>query len=240
MPYPYMTLLKIGPLTLFTFGFFMLVGFLLALHVALRRAKGRIAEDHIYNVAIISLLAGLVGSRIAFILFNSSLFTSFWEYFAIWEGGMSFFGGFILALLSIFVYTKKKRISFPQVLDIFAPGLALAIAITRIGGFLAGANPGLETNVAWAFQGTHPVAIYHSLANFIVFFVLIKIDKSKLGEKFRAGYLFAFFMLLFGLERFVNDFFRAYDTQATILAARIAPLVLAALALFLLTKLRKS
>ena len=47
-------------------------------------------------------------------------------------------------------------------------------------------------------------------------------------------------MLLFGLERFVNDFFRAYDTQATILAARIAPLVLAALALFLLTKLRKS
>ena len=238
MPYPYMTLLKIGPLTLFTFGFFMLIGFLLALHVALKRAKGRIGEDHIYNVAIISLLAGLVGSRIAFILFNSGMFASFWEYFAIWEGGMSFFGGFILALLSIFVYTRRKKISFAEILDVFAPGLALTIAITRIGGFLAGANPGLETNVAWAFQGTHPVALYHSLANFIIFFALIKID-NKMKEKFKAGYLFAFFMLLFGIERFIDDFFRAYDSPATILAARIAPLVLVALAILLLVRMRK-
>lgn len=239
MPYPYMTLLKIGPLTLFTFGFFMLVGFLLALHVALKRARGKIGEDHTYNVAIISLLAGLVGSRAAFILFNPQYFNTFIDYFAIWEGGMSFFGGFILALLSVFVYARKKKISFAEVLDIFAPGLALVIAVTRIGGFLAGANPGLPTQAAWAFQGAHPVALYHSLANFIIFFVLLRIDKSKLKEKFSAGYLFAFFMLLFGVERFINDFFRAYDSSATILAARIAPLVLVGLSLLMLARLKK-
>ena len=206
MPYPYTTLLKLGPLTLFTFGFFMLIGFLLALHVALKRARGRVQEDHIYNVAIISLLTSLIGSRIAFIIFNPQLFSSFWEWLAIWEGGMSFFGGFILAVLSVFIYTRKKKLNIGEILDIFAPSLALGIAITRIGGFLAGANPGTATNIPWAFQGTHPVALYHSLANFVIFFVLLKID-NKGKEKSREGYLFAFFMLLFGLERFSNDFF---------------------------------
>ncbi len=239
MPYPYTTLLKIGPISVFTFGFFMLLGFLLALFVILKRAKARVQEDHVYNVAIISLLTSLIGSRIAFIIFNPQLFTSFWSYFAIWEGGMSFFGGFLLALLSVFVYVRSKKLNFAQILDILAPGIALSIAITRIGGFLAGANPGLPTELPWAFQGTHPVALYHSLANFVIFFVLLKIDKSKLKEKFREGYLFAFFMLLFGVERFVNDFFRAYDSSATILAARIAPLVLIVLAIFLLMRLKK-
>ena len=152
---------------------------------------------------------------------------------------MSFFGGFILALFSTFVYVRKKKISFAEMIDIFAPGLALTIAITRIGGFLAGANPGIQTQMPWAFQGTHPVALYHSLANFIIFFALIKIGKSKLKEKFSAGYLFVFFMLLFGVERFINDFFRAYDSPATILAARIAPLVLIVLAILFLARMKK-
>ncbi len=239
MPYPYIVLFRIGPFSIFTFGIFMLIAFLLAIWFVLRRAKGKIEEDHIYNISIISLIAGIIGSRIAYILFNLQEFSSFYDYIAIWQGGMSFFGGFFLSLVGIWFYVKRKHLGFGEIADIFAPSLALGIAITRIGGFLAGANPGTATELPWAIAGTHPTALYHAAANFIIFFVLLRIEKSQLKEKFNAGYLFAAFLLFFSLERFVDDFFRDYTSQATILAARIVPLLLIAVAIFVFTKLRK-
>lgn len=244
MSYPYPVLFRIGNISIFTFGVFMLVAFLLALWVALRR-RGSLDEEHIYNLTIISLVAGMIGARIAYILFNLNEFASFYDYVAIWQGGMSFFGGFFLALIATYFYAKKKGLSYAQITDIFAPSLALGIAITRVGGFLSGANPGLPTELPWAIFDpatgtlTHPTALYHAIANFAIFFALLWLAKSQLREKFENGYLFAVFILLFGLERFINDFFRAYNSLATIVAARAVPLALIVLAGLFLLRLRK-
>lgn len=239
MPYPYPVLFQIGPFSVFTFGIFMLVAFLLALWIAVIRSKGKIEEDHIYNVAIISIIASLVGARIAFILFNPQYFRTFYDFIAIWQGGMSFFGGLFLALIAIYFYTKNKKLSYAEILDIFAPGFALAIAITRIGGFISGANPGIPTELPWAVVGAHPAALYHALSNFLIFFILIWVAKSRFKEKFAPGYLFVTFLLFYGIERFFNDFFRLYDSTATIIAARTIPLILILVSVILLKKLRK-
>ncbi|MBU2496505.1 MAG: prolipoprotein diacylglyceryl transferase [Nanoarchaeota archaeon] len=229
MPYPYPVLFKIGSLNVYTFGFFMLIGFILALWLALRR-KGKVHEEHIYNVAIISLLAGIIGSRIAFFILSPQYLHSFFDFIAIWQGGMSFFGGFVFALVLVYWYARKNKLDYWNILDIFAPSLALAIALTRIGAFIAGVNPGLPSELPWAIilNGipTHPAALYHALANFAIFFILIFASK-KLRKHFLPGYLFIFFMLLFGVERFVNDFFRAYDALISIMLARtIWPLLI--------------
>ncbi len=216
----------------------MIIAFLLALWVALKR-KGEIEEDHIYNVSIISIIAGIIGARIAFIIFNPQYFQTFYDFIAIWQGGMSFFGGFFLALIAIYFYTKKKKLSYTEILDIFAPGFALGIAITRIGGFISGANPGLPTELPWAVFGAHPAALYHAFANFLIFFILIWAGKSKFKEKFAPSYLFITFLLFYGIERFINDFFRLYDSTATIIAARAVPILLILFSLILLKKLRK-
>lgn len=243
MPYPYPVLFTIGPFSVFTYGLFMFVAFVLALWLALHRRKD-VGEEHIYNISIISIIAGIVGARIAFFIFAPQHLQSFYDFIAIWQGGMSWFGGFFLALIAVFFYVRKKKLSYAKILDVFAPCLPLAIAITRIGAFISGANPGLPTEVPWAimYNGimTHPAALYHAFANFLIFFALIFVaKKTKLPGKFASGYLFLIFTLLFGVERFINDFFRAYDSSATILAARIVPLLLIAVSLILLVRIRR-
>ncbi|OYT41712.1 hypothetical protein B6U80_00810 [Candidatus Pacearchaeota archaeon ex4484_26] len=242
MPYPYPILFKIGPLNVYTFGFFMLIASLIALWLALRR-RGKVAEEHIYNLAIISLVAGVIGARISFFVLAPQYLHSFFDFIAIWQGGMGFFGGFVLALILDYIYIKMKHLNFWQIADIFAPSIALAIAITRIGGFIAGVNPGLPTNLPWAilYNGlpTHPAALYHAFANFTIFLILI-FSKKKLKERFLPGYLFLFFVLLYGVERFALDFFRAYDALITILAARtVWPLLVVVSAYLLWLRKRK-
>ncbi len=239
---PYPVLFKIWNLNVYTFGFFMLIGFLLALWIALKR-KGNLSEEHVYNVAIISLIAGVIGSRIAFFVLTQQYLHSWYDFIAVWQGGMSFFGGFVLALLLVYWYARKYKLDYWNILDVFAPSLALAIAITRIGAFIAGVNPGLITNLPWAVilngVSTHPAALYHAFANFAIFFILIFAGK-KLRKHFLPGYLFLSFMLLFGVERFINDFFRAYDALISIILARtIWPLLVVLSAVLLWFRKKK-
>lgn len=243
MAYPYPILFKIGPFRVFTFGLFMFISFLISLFIALKR-RGNIDEEHIYNIAIISLITGIIGARISFFVLAPQYLTSFFDFIAIWQGGMGFLGGFILALISSFLYIRWKKLDFWKLADIFAPPLALGIAITRIGGFIAGVNPGLPTQMPWGvmYNGilTHPAAIYHALANFVIFFFLLSFEK-KIKEKFYTGSIFMSFLLLYSTERFFLDFFRAYDSFVTILAARIVwPAMMIASALILLNSFRSS
>ncbi|GIV09835.1 MAG: prolipoprotein diacylglyceryl transferase [Fimbriimonadales bacterium] len=211
-------LIKIGPFTLYTYGFMWMVGIWLAVWRALRLApRYGVKPDDVLDVAFWSVALGIVGGRLTFVLTN-------WSHYAanplsivrVWEGGMSYFGGFGLAIATAIYLIRKRRIPMWQLGDLAAPSLALGYAIARIGCFGAGCCYGAPTHQPWGvvFPGhdhaVHPTQLYATVMNLLIFAGLTYWTPRRHFE----GQLFAMFLMLHGLYRFINEFFRAGATSA--------------------------
>ena len=133
----YPVLLKIGSLSLYTYGLFVAVSFIVGVIVA-RHEAGRLEEDpdKIMDLCFYALLAAIVGSRLFYVLTNLKMFISDpMEIFKIWNGGLVFYGGFIGAFITAIIYLKKKKIDLFKTADIMAPPLAIGHAVGRMGCF---------------------------------------------------------------------------------------------------------
>ena len=216
-------LVRIGGLTLYTYGFMWVVGIWLAVWWGLRRApRYGVSPDDALDVAFWSILTGIVGGRLAFVLTN-------WSQYApdplsvlrVWEGGMSYFGGFGLAIATAIYLIRARRVPIWQLGDLAAPSLALGYGIARIGCFAAGCCYGAPTDLPWGvlFPGhthpVHPTQLYATGMNLLIFAGLSWLEPRRRFE----GQLFALFLVLHGLYRFINEFFRAGATSALMLGA---------------------
>ncbi len=210
-------LIKIGPFTLYTYGFMWMVGIWLAVWRALRLApRYGVKPDDVLDVAFWSVALGIVGGRLAFVITYWSKYASDpLSIFRVWEGGMSYFGGFGLAIATAIYLIRKRRIPIWQLGDLAAPSLALGYAIARIGCFGAGCCYGAPTDLPWGalFPGheraVHPTQLYATLMNLLIFAGLSYWASRRQFE----GQLFAAFLVLHGLYRFINEFFRAGATS---------------------------
>ncbi|MDM7461845.1 MAG: prolipoprotein diacylglyceryl transferase, partial [bacterium] len=171
----------------------------------------------VLDVAFWSVGWGIVGGRIAFVITNWSQYAPDpLSVFRVWEGGMSYFGGFGLAIATAIYIIRRRRIPVWQLGDLAAPSLALGYAIARIGCFGAGCCHGAPTDLPWGvrFPGhdhaVHPTQLYATLMNLLIFAGLSYWASRRRFE----GQLFAAFLALHGLYRFVNEFFRAGATSA--------------------------
>ena len=126
-------------LTLYGYGAMLCLGFLLAILVAARRAK-RLGQppDVIYNAALVCFFGGLIGSRLFYVIQYGEHFRSVWDLVKIWEGGLTFYGGFLTAVLATVGYFWYARLPILYWLDILAPSVALGEAFGRLGCFLNG------------------------------------------------------------------------------------------------------
>ena len=214
-------LFRIGPLSIKSWGTMFVLGFLLALYLAMRRArKVGIAPENILNLSFLLLVAGLVGARILEILVN---FAYYWrnpqEIFFISQGGLVFYGGFILALLVGIWYLRRKKLPVWKVLDIIAPFTILAYAVARWGCFLAGCCYGKPTSLPWGvtfrdplslvpleMRGIplHPTQIYHSLEGFLIFSILLIVYPRRRFD----GEIFWLLVVLYSITRFLLEFLR--------------------------------
>ncbi len=197
----------------------MVVGFTLGLWRAVRVSRKRgINPDRLYDLALICLLSGIIGARLVFILINPDT-ESFRGFFAVWQGGLSFHGGVILAMLCGYLYTRLAKLSFWGCADLLAPSVAIAYAFTRIGCFLNGCCYGAPTTLPWAVRfeehGTltppsHPTQLYATLANLLIFFILTKLEKMKRG----TGFIFVSYLGLYAIYRFLVESLRkGYSAQ---------------------------
>lgn len=225
---PIHTLLEIGPFKIYTWGLFFILGFIVAFLLILREAKKRkINTKHVYNIALIILIGAIIGPRLFFIFEHFSYFTkNLGEIFLVWKGGETSYGAFI-GVLFVWLYVRKQRdIKFTQILDLVAPYLALAIAVTRIGCFLNWCCYGIPSRLPWAVQvlgdvARHPTQIYESIYGLVIFFLLLKFKNIKENRKAKKtrfklllkkqGSLFLFFLLFYSFFRFFNDFLRVYE-----------------------------
>jgi phosphatidylglycerol:prolipoprotein diacylglycerol transferase len=131
-----------------------------------------------------------------------------------------FHGGFLAALLFAFLYMRSQRMPLALTMDCFAPGIALGHAIGRLGCFAAGCCWGRECNLPWAVTfhsqeaanvplgvPLHPAQLYESAANLLLFAFLYRV----FGKPHRPGTVIGFYLVLYGLIRFVIEFFRFHE-----------------------------
>lgn len=122
------------------YGIMAATGFLVSLAVLQhKRQYARMSSDQVLDVSIIVVVCGIVGARIAYVIqFFYQFQGHFWKIFRVDQGGLVFYGGFILAVLVILQYIWRHHLSLPRVLDICAPALAVGHAFGRIGCFIQG------------------------------------------------------------------------------------------------------
>jgi phosphatidylglycerol:prolipoprotein diacylglycerol transferase len=213
--------LDLGPITLQTFGLAFGLGFVAAGLMLARRFRelGK-PGDWAYEMVFAALIGGLVGARVDYLIQNwddvsdDLLGNLFSGSGLVWLGGV--IGGAIGALL----WARWRGFLGLQLLDIAAAPLALGYAIGRVGCQLSGdGDYGEASALPWAMaypDGTvptteqvHPTPVYETLAMGIVALVL-----WRLRDRVRPGVLFALWLVLAGLERFLIEFVRRNEPLA--------------------------
>jgi phosphatidylglycerol:prolipoprotein diacylglycerol transferase len=249
----YPTLFHIGNFAVHTYGFFVAIGFLLAISLAIREAK-RVGEDpeKIIDLSLYIIIAAIIGSRLLYVAINWRDFRADpLEIIRIWNGGLVFYGGLIGASLVTIWYLRKHQLHVWKTADIFAPSIALGQSIGRIGCFFAGCCYGKVCHDWWCVTFTHPeslapkgvplhpVQLYSAANAFLIYFVLIRLRRSKKFE----GELFWVYTLLYAITRSFIEFFRG-DYRGALFGgllstAQTMGIVMALIAIFMLVYLRR-
>jgi phosphatidylglycerol:prolipoprotein diacylglycerol transferase len=214
---------SIGKLTIFSYGLFVGLAFFTAityLSNQIKKSKEKIlSQDELYSLFIYIIVSGIIGARLLFVLSNPQDFVlDPISVFKLWEGGLTYYGGFISATVFVLAYVRIKKIPILNLSDFFAPALALGHAIGRIGCFFAGCCYGKETHVPWsvvfrdknslAVIGVHlhPTQLYEAFGNFLIFIFLHFYSKKNPKKGWiTATYFISYAILRFGVEFFRGD-----------------------------------
>ncbi|HDZ62268.1 MAG TPA: prolipoprotein diacylglyceryl transferase [Nitrospirae bacterium] len=217
----YPVLLKIGPLTLSAYGTFVALGFFAGILLSIRLGtKEGLSRDTILDIGFNSFVAAIIGSRLLYVIVEHKHFVNNpLDIVKIWEGGVVFFGGFLMVIAVQFYYFRKHSLPLWKTMDSFAAPLALGHAIGRTGCFFAGCCYGKPTDLPWGVTFTHPLSmatkgipihptqLYESGSVLLIFLLLLKLRKNKSFD----GQLIWTYVLLYSAVRFTIEFFRADD-----------------------------
>ena len=230
------TLLQIGPFAVTLLGVFSVIGILAGLYVAKREAFRRDRDEALFhNLVLVALISAVAGARLYYALvFAPSYFLGDpLRILAFHEGGLSIQGALMGALAGVAVYCRFKRVSFWEIADIFAPGVILGQAIGRVGCDVFGveASPWVWWAVDRGGTALHPVQLYESILNFLLFLGLWRLR----GRTARDGELFLVYIIGFSLNRFAVEFFRvnpqAFGPFSVAHATSLAMIAVAAIVL---------
>ena len=167
----------------YLYGAVVALGFLLGiLYCASRTEKlVGISKDDMYDFVLWMIPTAIIGARLYYVLFRINEYTSFWDIFKVWEGGLAIYGGVIAGAILVFFWCRKRKIPFGALGDLSVYGLLIGQSIGRWGNFLNREAFGRETDVfcrmGLAMPGknpiyVHPTCLYESLWNLTGFLVL--------------------------------------------------------------------
>ena len=178
------------------YALFITLGMILAVGYVIYRTKAiNIKPEEILDFALFVIPFGVIGARLYYVLSSLHEFSSFWQVFEIWNGGLAIYGGIIAGAITVYIVCRVKKIYFPAFGDCVVPGVILAQAIGRWGNFMNGEayggltdswiRMGLEnTNTLFDFNTSemvyvHPTFLYESLWNIIGFIAINIFYKHK-------------------------------------------------------------
>lgn len=212
-------LFSIGPLTIHTYGFVVALGFVSGLLVTIRMGKSQgFPPQQIMDMAFVMILWAIVGSRLLYLILNLSYFTEHpLDALKIWQGGLVFSGGLVVAGIAMVWYARRHQLSFWAMGDLWAPALAIGQAVGRLGCLMAGCCYGKPTNLPWGVVfshpetlappnlSLHPTQIYASLAGILIFAVILFLH----GRRKFQGQVFIWYLILHSTARLLVERFRA-------------------------------
>ena len=122
-----------------SYGLMLVVAFYSAYFIARWRARREgIDPERMTDILLIAAVSGIVGARVLYIIQYRDQIKGVLDFFAIWKGGLVFYGGLILAIISLSIYVARKKLPLWKVADAAAPAIMIGLAIGRIGCFLNG------------------------------------------------------------------------------------------------------
>ncbi len=216
-------LFTIFGLDVHAYGFMIdlgIIGAYILLYCTCNRYRG-INKDNVIDIVILISVAGMLGSRILYVILYRSEFPDLKSMLAIWNGGQAFHGGLILGIVCLAVYCRLKKLELMVVLDMLAPALCLAYGFGRIGCFLNGCCYGMVSDLPIAcpmptengIENCIPTQLISSAAGFIMCILL-----TCLYKRFsKDGLQFFTFIAMYGVYRFMVEFLRFYPDDGHIL-----------------------
>src|SRR5262245_21480713 len=187
IPYPNIdpVFLRIGPVQLRWYGLMYMLSFIIGFFVLRRFAKYRklnLSTDELYDLLFYLILGVMIVGRLGYVLFYDlgSYLRDPLSIFKIWQGGMSFHGGFLGMLLAAWYITRKKHWNFFEIADLVSAAAPIGLGLGRIGNFINGELYGRPTNVAWGMvfpeggnMARHPSQLYEAfIEGMVLFFIL--------------------------------------------------------------------
>ena len=249
-------LFSLGPVTIYSYGVLLAAAYLIGLWMAVRRARAAgLDGDRVLDLGIWVIIAALVGAKGLLFIVDFDHFTSSREeFFSLLRSGGVFYGGLIAASLTCVYQLRKHKLPLWTSGDLFAPGIALGYMVGRLGCFAAGCCYGKPTQVAWAVTFTdpaaalnvgtplnvplHPTQLYESLAGLVILLAVLTLERR--GKPY-PGRTFWQFVLIYGVSRFIIEFFRGDDRGAVAMfsTSQLISLVLVPLSVVMLAWLSK-
>lgn len=206
-------LFHIGSLPLYSFGVMVALGVIFSLVLMKRRAAqtGFPPGDGALDMVFVIVLAGFFGGRAYYVLQNAEwYFKHPAQIFALWEGGLVFYGGLLSAFAAFWIFLRIRGESLARGLDFILPYVALTHAFGRLGCFLNGCCFGKVCDWPWAVSfpdvphPVHPAQLYEAAGDFILFLFL---NQKYTAKKF-DGQIACLYFMLYAVLRFAVEFLR--------------------------------
>lgn len=217
-------LFNIGPLEIRWYSLFILLGVLIGyLLINSEANRFKVRKDFLYNMLFWTIIVGILGARIYYVLFNLDYFSNnISEIFKVWHGGLAIHGAIIFGGITLAIYCKKYRANTARMLDILVPALLIAQAIGRWGNFFNNEAYGsivtyqtlLDIRIIPQFivdnmyiNGSYhlPMFYFESLWCVIGFILMLIIRRKKY---IKVGQTTAFYLIWYGFARFFIEYFR--------------------------------
>ncbi|WP_368233800.1 prolipoprotein diacylglyceryl transferase [Bifidobacterium pseudocatenulatum] len=229
IPSPTISQFSIGPVTIHIYALCILMGIVLAVWITTTRWKKLGGNfDQVLDITLVSVPAGIIGTRLYHIITTPERFfgpDGDWaEMFRIWNGGLGIWGGVLFGALAAWAWCRHKHYPMALLADAIAPGLLVAQAVGRLGNWFNQELYGAPTTLPWGLklnmEGTaighseqcydgatcpsgtlfHPTFLYEMIWNLIGAAIIVYIG-SKAMKKLKAGSLFAVYIMWYTLGR---------------------------------------
>ena len=216
--------INLGPLAISPHGIATALGFLAGARLLLPAARRRGIDDEVtYALLFRAAIGAMVGARFFYVVNNLSSFDSPVEWLQVWEGGISLLGGIFGAVVACLPLTRRHQIRFFTIMDAAVPGLALGIAIGRVGDLVIADHLGTTTDLPIGFrcpdvvdvgetvgsscppgEVVHLTALYDLVVVSLVLLLLLVLRRRSRPE----GELTLVAAAAYGTGRFFFDFLR--------------------------------
>jgi phosphatidylglycerol---prolipoprotein diacylglyceryl transferase len=229
---------NIGPLTIHFYGIVIMLGVVAAAYLARQQANRRGQNgDLVWDMLVWLLIAGIIGARLWHIFtpmpsLEAQGVTTYYYFthplaaIAIWQGGLGIPGAVIGGVIALYIYARRKHLSFINWLDILAPAVALGQAIGRWGNFFNQELYGAPTSLPWAIYIDpqhripgyeniayyHPTFLYESIWNLGNMALLLWLSRW-FSNRLKTGDIFLVYLIVYPLGRFMLEFLRLDSSQ---------------------------